>query len=115
MSKDDDLGFEMCSEIEFMGEKTLEAGIVIGHPVDTIYVRFNFPNIDDTLQIILTEAEALALIHMLSGVVLTTLSDQVEENGSSCDHPDRANLDRAGDGSAKLGQGCTERSTTADD
>ncbi len=110
----DDLEFEVSSEIEFLGEKTLEAGIVIGHPVDTVYIRFNYPNIDDTLQIILTEIEALALIHMLSGVVLTTLSDQVEEDGSSRDHPDRTNSDRAGNDSAEPGQGNHKGSTITD-
>ena len=106
----DGLEFEICSEVEFVGEKTLEAGIVIGHPVDTVYIRFNFPNMDDTLQIILTETEALALIHILSGVVLHTLSDQVDENGNS-----DARSDRAGDGSAKLGQGNNKGSSTTDD
>ena len=105
----DELEFEVCSAIEFLGEKTLEAGIVIGHPVDTIYLRFNYPNVDDTLQIILTETEALALIHILSGVVLHTLSDQVDENGNSDARPDRA-----GDGSAELGQANHKGSPTTD-
>lgn len=109
-TEDDGLEFEVCSEIEFMGEKTLEAGIVVGHSTDTMYLRFNFPNIDNTLQIILNETEALALIHMLSGVLLTMLSDQVEEDGDSDARPDRAS-----DGHAELGQGHPEGSTTTDD
>ena len=110
MTEDDGLEFKACSEVEFFGEKTLEAGIIVGHPADTMYLRFNFPNIDDTLQIILDETEALALIHLLSGVMLTMLADQVEEDGDSDARPGRAS-----DGHAELGQGHLEGSTTTDD
>lgn len=110
MPKDDKLEFDQHAEIVFEGEKSLETGIVIGHPIDTIYLRFNLPDIDKTFQVILTETEALALIHILSGVLLTTQADQVDEDGDS-----DARLGRASDDSAELGQGHPEGSPTTDD
>lgn len=106
----DELELDVHSAIEFEGEKSIEAGIVVGHPVDTIFLRFNFPDIDNTLQIIFTEIEALAVIHMLSGVLLTTLSDQVDDDRSSDD-----TLDRGNNGPAELGQGSIQGSPTTDD
>ena len=106
----DELELDVHSAIEFEGEKSIEAGFVVGHPIDTIFIRFNFPDIDNTLQIIFTEIEALAVIHMLSGVLLTTLSDQVDDDRSPDD-----TLDRGNNGPAELGQGNTQGSPTTND
>lgn len=101
----DELDFEEYGEIKFE-EKSLEAGIVYGHPIDNIYLRLNFPELEETLQIIMTEMEALAIIHMLSGVLLTSLSEEAEENEWS---------DRSRDAIAGFRATYPEGSTATDD
>lgn len=75
-----DLEYEQEHTVTFDDTKSLESGVVYGDPVDSIYLRFRYPDKIEDLTIIMTEAEALAVVHMLSGTLLTALSEQVDED-----------------------------------
>jgi len=66
-------------EITFtdMGGKNMSAGLVEGDAVERVYLRYAYADPEKNLTILMTEAEALALIHMLSGVVLAALGASI--------------------------------------
>ena len=73
--------WEQYQRVTIEGEKSLEAGIIPDAEVDTIYLRYNFPDEEKNLTIVMTEMEALAIVHMLSGVIIATLTESVDEYG----------------------------------
>ncbi|NOR88997.1 MAG: hypothetical protein GQ524_01970 [Anaerolineales bacterium] len=113
---DRDLEYEQDHTVIFEGLRSLESGVVYGDPVDSIYLRFGYPDKIEDLTIIMTESEALAVVHMLSGTLLTSLeipaafAEQVDE--------EIGNNNRVignGNGPQESGSSHSEGSTCTDD
>lgn len=106
----DELEYDRQHEVVFNDQKSLESGLIYGHPIDSIYFKFNYPDARESLTIIMTEAEALAVVHMLSGTLLTSIAEQVDEDG---DYPG-SGASGNGNGPQELGSGYPDGATASD-
>ena len=72
-----------------MNEKTMEAGVVGGDGLEKVFLRYVYPlEPERTLTIYMDEAEALAVMYMLSGALLASIGAGFDSPDGPRDQPD---------------------------